>query len=563
MRHSSFLSTIYPHWVALQVETVTVVQEHLIIEVASTRRRAMCPNCQRPCQRVHSRFTRQVADLPIACFPVWLRLHGRRFRCLNRACPRQPFRERLPDIALPYQRRTPALKRRLEAVGFALGGQAGARLVVHLQLATSGASRNSLLRLVRQAVLPNHETSGLSLRILGVDDFAFRRGLRYGAIMVNLEQHRVVDVLANRDAATLAAWLEQHGAQNLEVVSRDRGGAFAEAVRLAAPQAIQVADRFHLLQNLGQALDRLLTREHRVLTQTADAVGAAAREQRHGPPVETAVPTAQPQTRLEQDHAAVEARRRDRYERVMALAAAGHSLREIARRAGVSRGTVRSYIRAGQYRPCGQRTRRPHNCDAYATYLRARWADGEQNSAILLAEIRDQGYSGAASTVRQYVRAWRTGPRHTGRRRQGEDTVGPPPRVPRRFSPRHTRWILLRPSEELNETEQAYRQALCQASPPIALAQGLADDFARLVRTHAAADLNDWLLAARRSRIPELVSFASGILRDFAAVAAALTLPQSQGQVEGQVNRLKLLKRQSYGRANLDLLRRQLLYHVT
>jgi transposase len=564
--HSSFLSTIYPHWTAVQLQGLTVVQQHLLLDVVSIRRRARCPDCQRLSRRVHSHFTRLVTDLPLAGFPVSLRLHGRRFRCLNRTCPRQTFRERVPEIVLPYQRRTPALKRRLEAVGFALGGQAGARLVVHLQLAMSGASRNSLLRLVRQAVLPDSEGTRFPLRILGIDDFAFRRGVRYGAIVVNLEHHRVVDVLANRDAATMAAWLEQHGGSSVEIVSRDRGGAFAEAVRQAAPQATQVADRFHILQNLGQALDRILTREHTALTRAADTVSRAPTKPtkpRQVPPQNSIQEEQPPRTRLERDHAAVEARRRDRYKRVLALAQEGYSLREIGRRARVSRGTVRSYVRAGQYRPCARPSRRPQACDTYAAYLRARWAEGEHNSAMLWEEIRAQGYVGALSTVRQYVRAWRTGPRHTGRRRQGEDADGPPPPPPRRFSPRQTRWILLRPLEDLTELERAYRQALCQASPPIALAQALANDFGRIIRCHAAANLNDWLLAARRSRIPELVSFAGGILRDFSAVAAALTLAHSQGQVEGQVNRLKLLKRQSYGRANLDLLRCRLLYQGT
>lgn len=144
--------------------------------------------------------------------------------------------------------------------------------MVRLQLATSGASRYSLLRLVRQAVLPGNEAAGLPLRILGIDDFAFRRGVRDGAIVVNLEQHQVMDVLANRDASPMAAWLEQYGARSVEIVSRDRGGAFAEAVRQAAPHAMQVADRFHILQNLGQALDRILTREHAVLTRAAETV---------------------------------------------------------------------------------------------------------------------------------------------------------------------------------------------------------------------------------------------------------------------------------------------------
>lgn len=190
MRPSSFLSTIYPQWAVLQLESLTVVQQHLIFDVASRRRRARCPDCQRPSRRVHSRFTRLVADLPLAGFSVSLRLHGRQFRCLNRACPRQTFRERMPEIALPYQRRTPALRSRLEAVAFALGGQAGTRLVAHLQLALRGASRNSLLRLVRQAVLPGRGALDSPLRILGVDDFAFRRGVCYGAIVVNLEQQR-------------------------------------------------------------------------------------------------------------------------------------------------------------------------------------------------------------------------------------------------------------------------------------------------------------------------------------------------------------------------------------
>ena len=280
-----------PQWAALQLETMTLEHQHLIIDAAPTHCRATYPDCQRPSRRVHSHFTRLVADLPIASFPVDLRLHGRRFRCLNSGCPRQTFRERLPEIALPYQRRTPALRSRLEAVGFALGGQAGARLLAHLQLATRGTSRNALLRLVRQAVVPGSESTGSPLRILGVDDFAFRRGVRYGAIVVNLEQHRVVDILANREAATVAAWLEHHEAEHVEIVTRDRSGAFAEAVRQAAPQATQVADRFHILQNLGQALDRLLTREHRVLTHVAEAVSEAAEEQSRRQSAETAALT--------------------------------------------------------------------------------------------------------------------------------------------------------------------------------------------------------------------------------------------------------------------------------
>ena len=247
----------------------------------------------------------------------------------------------------------------------------------------------------------------------------------------------------------------------------------------------------------------------------------------------------------------------------MAPAQEGYSLREVARRTGLNRGTVRRYLRAGQYQPWAARSRRPQVCDAFAAYLRRRWEDGERNSAALFAEIRAQGFTGAASTVRQYVRGWRTGPRRPGRRRRAADAAGAagtsPPRQ-RRFSPRQTRWILLRPVEDLDERERTYRRALCRESGAIATARALAEECGRIVRARddqAPADLELWLAVAARSRVPELVSFVNGLRRDYAAVAAALTCPHSQGQVEGQVNRLKMLKRQTYPRANFDLLRRR------
>ena len=361
MRVASLLAAVFPHWAGLRLDAVCLEAHQLIFDLTSTHRAARCPDCQRRSRRAHSRFTRVVAEVSLGDLPVRLRLHARRYRCLDAACPRRTFREGVPAVAPRYQRRTPVLRQRLEAVSFALGGQGGQRLARHLRLSTAGLSRNTLLRLMRRASIPAASEIAPNLSALSVDDFAFRRGRTYGTILVDLDQHQVIDLLPNRDAATFATWLEQHNGQEVQVISRDRGGAFADGARQAAPQAVQVADRFHLLHNLGQALDRLLTREQRVLTRVADAVSAAAREQAAAEPTPDAkigpTPSATAEsletpsgstTRLEREHAAVEARRQARYARVVALAREGHSLREVARLSGVNRGTVRRYVRAGQ-----------------------------------------------------------------------------------------------------------------------------------------------------------------------------------------------------------------------
>jgi len=193
--------------------------------------------------------------------------------------------------------------------------------------------------------------------------------------------------------------------------------------------------------------------------------------------------------------------------------------------------------------------------------VRQRWDEGERKSATLLAEIPAQGFTGAASTLRLSVAKWRTGSRRTGRRRTADDQEKAPPRQ-RRFSPRQVRWLLLRPLEDLDHEELVFRAALCAESPTIAAAQQITADFGALIRTRARADLDPWLATAASSHIPELVGFVRGVRREYAAVAAALSSPHSQGQVEGQVNRIKLLKRQSFGRAKFDLLRLQVLYHA-
>lgn len=235
-----------------------IIQHHssLTLVVRVTRAGAECPRCHRPSARVHSYYTRTVADLPWHGVAVKLELRTRRLRCRNSLCTKRIFCERLPRVVACYGRKTVRLDDALRLIGFLLGGEAGARATLKLAMRTSP---DTLLRRVRASVKPCSPTP----RVLGVDDFAFRRGQRYATTLVDLEKHRVIDLLADRESATLAAWLKAH--PGVEVVSRDRSPTYAAAITEGAPVAIQVADRFHLLLNVREALEKVMTRQNRLL----------------------------------------------------------------------------------------------------------------------------------------------------------------------------------------------------------------------------------------------------------------------------------------------------------
>lgn len=520
------------------------------ITLASNRAVVACPVCDTPARRVHSRYVRTLADLPWQGLAVQLRLETRRFVCETASCPRRIFAEPFPGLAPTRSRRTARLTALYRAVGLALGGEPGARLVAELGMTISP---DTLLRLIRALASPSDQT----VRVLGVDDWALRRGQTYGTILVDLERHAVLDLLPDRDAATLRAWLAQH--PEVEIISRDRASTYAEGARDGAPQAVQVADRWHLLKNVGDALERLLQGQPEAVRRAAlqawppaplassPAVMSAA-----GPSVPAAATASASRSRPGEE------RREERYQRVKELAAAGYGVRAIGRETGLSRPTVRKLLRASA---CPERAARPGLLSPgsrWEAMLRERWDAGCRNAHRLWLDLRDAGFPGSAGTVRRHVGTWRPEPGRRGRppaAPPGVATQSTPRPVP---SPRQVTGWLLAAADDLTADQRAYREPLLATVPSLATAQQLAQRFGRLVRERDQAALDPWLQDAATSGIAEFRALAVGMRRDRAAITAALESPWSQGQTEGQVTRLKLVKRAMYGRGGLDLLRARL-----
>jgi transposase len=538
---------------ALALDHIEPGDDEIVLVVRTKALTAPCPDCGHAATRVHSRYRRHLADLPWQGLAVRLRLSTRRWFCDSPTCPRRIFTERLPGVAAPHGRRTHRLATLVEAVGFALGGRPGARLLADIGPVLS---RDTLLRVIRAAPEPSPPTP----RVLGVDDWAIHKGLTYGTILIDLERHRPVDLLPDRTAETFAAWLQTH--DGVEVIARDRGGAYADGARQGAPAAIQVADRWHLAKNLGEALERLLDRHHDAL-RAADLATAATNAPPPDPPPPSPAPVRSP-TRAECAKQHRCARREARDREIRALAAQGHGVRAIARTLGVGRRTVRRTLRAAPGPRVSSYTPRLSSLTPYEAYLRERWDAGCQNTAQLWRELRAQGFPGSPSTVRHRLARWRPGPGRSGKPPRTAVTApaarpAPPVTPPRRQSPRQVAWLLRRADDDLSPAQHTYLEHLTQCWPEAATVRALAHDFARLVRERDGPALGSWLARAEASGLPEFAALAASLRRDAAAVEAALTLEWSNGQTEGQVTRLKLLKRSMYGRAKGDLLRRRVL----
>jgi transposase len=453
--------------------------------------------------------------------------------------PRRVFTERLPAFVEPWARTTIRHCEQITAIGLATCGKGGTRLAARLGIHTT---RQAILR--RIMALPDLPTA--SILYLGIDDFAFRRGCQFGTILIDLESSRVVDLLPDREAETSAAWMRQQ--PDLMAVSRDRGGAYASAAAQGAPQAMQCADRFHLMKNLGEALEGLLAhhlaaeckRQTQATRDSQAPVWQSKRATRISPTLE----------RLQHS------RREERlahYEQVIALRKQGMSHAAIARQVGIGASTVQSWLAAGTF-PERKPREQSSQLDRYLPSLFQRWEDGCHNIACLFRELVAQGYKGSYESVRDnLVRLLPTG------RKNAPDSSSKAPALP---ASRQAAFLFLHRPEELRVEEQETLVKLCQIHPAVDLAYDLVQQFAQMLRTRTGEHLDAWLTRVESSNLPELQSFAAGIEKDKDAVRAGLTWWINNGMVEGHVTKLKLIKRQGYGRAGFPLLRKRVLHAV-
>ena len=536
----------------LDLESFSIETGRVSISVSSGTRRSVCPLCGRASSRVHSRYTRTVSDLPWHGISVELEVRARRFFCDEPSCERKIFCERLPEVAA-RARKTVRLGEALLAIALELGGRAGARLALELGIV---AARDTLLRRIKAAPLPEVG----KVRVLGVDDFAFKKGSTYGTILVNLERHEVVDLLPERSQESLVAWFRSNPAAEVEVATRDRSNIYREGLAKGAPGATHVADRWHLLHNLTLTLEEYLLQKRPVL-QKAAAPEAAPEEKDDAEFASGPIMPNRPRTHDRK----IEEAARKRYERLLEqwknirrLYLAGADLRDICRQLGISARTVYRYKDLTEPPPRPAYKRKASVLDPYVPYLLRRWNEGCHNGKRLYREIREQGYQNSEEICARF----------TAQLRRAEARGKPISSVPRAragsvagLSPtaKNVAALFMRHEQKLGEEQEEYLKRLCEADEALADTRGLTQEFVEMVRRLEGEDLDGWLKDAEESRSTAMGCFAVGLRKDLDAVRAGLTEEWSNRCVEGFIHKLKLLKRQGYGRAGFELLRARML----
>lgn len=523
----------------LIIKQIVVAPEKIRLFIESTTYKAICPVCLAESCEVHSNYMRYPIDLAWADRAVVLNLKVKRFFCRNKGCPKRTFAEQFPDILLPYARKTNRVTEKQQRISVNTCARTAERLLSCEQI---GVSDSTVNRIVRE--LP--ESEAYIVRVLGVDDWAKRKGQRYGTILVDLERGQIIDILGDRTADTLAQWLKEH--PGIKIVSRDRSQTYADAITEGAPEAIQVVDRWHLLQNLSEAVFRILQQEYEVIKQHLSQLSEPEQAQQ--------VKIKPPDRERGLTHA--EERRKDRMEQAKQLLQLGWTQKRVAQHLRIHPKTVRRYLRSTS--PQSKRSHFSYLLVPYKPFLLQRWNEGCHNAAQLYREIKSKGFQGETTIVRLFVRQLRqaSGIPPKVRNSQGLVLNGDPTKSPPSLR-KLSCLIVKRPENRLEEDEKILSK-ISNEQPKLMTTIKLARTFAEIVRQQQPKEFDSWLELASKSEYRIWHNFAKGLKTDYKAVHAALEQSWSNGPTEGHINRLKYLKRMMYGRGKDDLLRKRALW---
>lgn len=518
-----------------RLESIQLCGDTVKLKMATSRKEATCPKCGKRSESVHSYYLRHPADLPIGDKFVQLQLRSRRFRCANGACPKVTFAERLPQLLPEYARRTSRLTEAIFQAGLELGGQAATRLLPHLRIAIS---RDTVLRILRREFRGHQPEPSI---VIGIDDWAIRKQMTYGLIVVDLLNRRVIDLLPSRSSETTSEWLRQH--PEVEIVARDRSQELRDGITNGAPRAVQVADRFHLLQNLTDTLYKTVQKRHGAIKKLVKSLHSDTSDNgQRAPEPPATVPDTAP--------TAADFERRARIEQARQLHGSGWTMKAIAEEMGRHPKTIGRYLRIDEADWAQNRRNRKKLLDPYKSYLLKRWEAGCRKGTVHYEEIKALGYQGKITLLRDFLRQLKQNSKAAAL--YGAEVQVGQPRV---LSLRQLAFSMGRPEDTLGREAAQLVRLLHDHDAILAEAIVLGREFTQIVNRRDVEGFEVWLARARVSRVLSLQRFAKSLERDVDAVIAALELSWSNGPTEGFVNRLKLIKRHMYGRAKLDLLR--------
>ena len=461
------------------LERLELVKNQLKLIAKTTQLSSSCPLCNTISLKVHSNYTRQLSDLPWAGLEVKVILQAHKFFCQNDHCKRKIFSQRFDGLS-PYSRRTERQALQLLAVGIAAGGNRGAKLSVKLGMPFSAST---ILRLLNAQVISDYDTP----RVLGVDDWAIRKGQNYGTILVDLEKHKPIDLLLGRETEVLQKWLEEH--PGVEIISRGRSSAYSEAANKAAPDAIQIADRWHLLKNLKDAIKRMLNKHNKVSRKVAieiaeqestskDSPSNSIKKEEESINKEKAVPVNLVEKKP------FPSKYELNFKAVKKLQKQGISKRAISRQLGISRQTVSKYFEYEEYPkriiPSGPNPK----AHEYADYLKKRWNEGQHNYHELWREITKLGFDGAFISVYRYM--IKQNLTNEEKKEKTKATI-------KVYSARRLSYLLCREKDQLKAKEETYLQLLFNYCPEAKTANDLALRYRNILVNQNANLLDKWI----------------------------------------------------------------------